>query len=103
MAAGGVLTNLLRGFTLKGMDEQRRQQLLQRRQDLLSQQSGAENKRQDAEDRVTMAARALRTPGFPKPFASEVEASERELEEATGECDRIAAELCDTDAELGKL
>jgi len=53
------------------MDDQRRNELLQRRQALISKQTGAkgsETTRQEAEDRVTMAALALRTPGFPKPF-----------------------------------
>lgn len=85
------------------MEEQRRQQLLQRRQELLNQQSGLETRRQDADDRVTMVARALRTPGFPKPIASEVEAAERELGEATEACNRISVQLRETDEELGRL
>jgi hypothetical protein len=88
------------------MDDQRRNELLQRRQALISKQTGAkgsETTRQEAEDRVTMAALALRTPGFPKPFPAEVEDAERDLREATTECDRINAELRDIDEELGKF
>jgi hypothetical protein len=86
------------------MEDQRRNELLKRRQELVNKQSGrdgSESKRQDAEDRVAMAAAALRTPGFPKPFPAEVEAAEHELKEATEECDRINAELRDIDAALG--
>jgi hypothetical protein len=88
------------------MEDQQRQKLLQRRQELVNMQTvpeGPEARRQDAEDRVTIAAAALRTPGFPKPFPAEVEAAERDLREASEECERISAELRDIDAELGKL
>jgi len=87
------------------MDDPRRE-LMQRREELmkgLSGLDGAENRRQEAEDRVTMAAAALRTPGFPKPLPSEVESAERDLREATEACDRIDAELRDIDEQLGKL
>jgi hypothetical protein len=89
-----------------GMEHQRRNELLQRRQELLNKLTGlegTESRRQDAEDRVTMAAKALRTPGIPKPFPAEVEAAERDLREATDECNRIHAELQDIDEQLGKL
>ena len=88
------------------MDDQTRNTLLQRKQELLSRQTGlegAETRRQHAEDRVTIAGMALRTPGFPKPLASEVEAAERELQEATEECDRIHAELRDLEEKLAGL
>jgi hypothetical protein len=89
-----------------GMEDQRRKELLQRRQELLNKQTGSEGtetRRQEAEDRVTMAAAALRTPGFPKPLPAEVEAAERDLRVATEECDRINAELRDIDEELEAL
>lgn len=88
------------------MENQKRDELMQCRQKLLDKQSGvqgAETRRQYAEDRVTMASRAMRTPGFPKPLPGEVEAAERELAEATEECNRIHAELRDIDQALGKL
>ncbi len=88
------------------MEDQRRKELLQRRQELVEQQTGlngTETRRQEAEDRVTMAAAALRTPGFPKPFPAEVEAAERDLREATDACNRINAELRDIDEALGTL
>ena len=88
------------------MENQRRKELLQTRQELMSKQggsAGSEARRQDAQDRVTMAAAALRTPGFPKPLPAEVEAAERDLKEATDQCNRINAELRDIDEELGKL
>lgn len=64
---------------------------------------GPESRRQDAEDRVLMAGKAMRTPGFPKPLPAEIEAAERELQEAIEECDRVHAELRDIDVELGIL
>jgi hypothetical protein len=88
------------------MDDQRRKELLQRRQELINQQSGpegSETRRREAEDRMTMAAAALRTPGFPKPLPSEVQAAEQELSEATDECNRISAELRDIDEAMGAL
>jgi hypothetical protein len=88
------------------MEDQRRKELLQRRQELMSKRSeadGPEDRRQEAEDRVSMAAAALRTPGFPKPLPGEVAAAERDLREATEECDRINAELRDIDEALGTL
>jgi chromosome segregation ATPase len=89
-----------------GMENQRRNELLARREELVNKQTGlegSENRRQDAEDRVVMAAAALNTPGFPKPLPAEVESAERDLREATDECDRINAELRDIDDELGRL
>ena len=88
------------------MEDQRRNELLQKRQELLNKQTGPEGteaRRQDAEDRVTMAARALRTPGFPRPLPADVEAAERDLKEATDECNRINEELRNIDQELGIL
>jgi uncharacterized protein (DUF3084 family) len=88
------------------MDDERRKQLLQRRDELLNHPTGlsaAETRRQDAEDRVTMCVRAKNTPGFPKPIPSEVEAAERDLAEATQDCNRIHEELRDIDQELGRL
>jgi hypothetical protein len=88
------------------MEDQTRNQLLQRKQELLNQQNGleaAETRRQEAEDRVTIAGMALRTPGFPQPLPSEVEAAERALQEATEECDRIHAELHDIEDKLAGL
>jgi len=88
------------------MDDQRRTQLQQRRAELLDNPTGldaAETRRLDAEDRVTMCVRAQHTPGFPKPIQSEVEAAQRELAEATEECNRIHAELKSIDEELGVL
>lgn len=88
------------------MDDQRRNELMQRRQELVSKQTGpqgTETRRQEAEDRVTIAAAAMRTPGFPKPLPSEIEAAERELQEASDECERVNAELRDIDEALGAL
>ncbi len=88
------------------MDDKRREQLLQRKDELLNNPTGlnaAETRRLDAEDRVTMCTRAKNTPGFPRPLASEVEAAERDLAEATQECDRIHEELRNIDQELGVL
>jgi uncharacterized protein (DUF3084 family) len=88
------------------MDDERRKQLLQRRDELLNHPVGlnaAETRRQDAEDRVTMCVRAKNTPGFPRPLPTEVEAAERDLAEATQECDRIHEALRDIDQELGML
>ena len=70
---------------------------------MLSGSEGAETKRQYAEDRVSIAGAALRTPGFPKPFPAEIEAAERDLQEAADECNRIDAELREIDEALGKL
>jgi hypothetical protein len=88
------------------MEDQRRKQLLQRRQELLNKQSGAEgaeSRRQYAEDRVSMCTRAQNTPGFPKPLPAEVAAAQRDLSEATEECNRIHEELRNIDQELGML
>jgi hypothetical protein len=88
------------------MNDSRRTQLLQRRDELLNQPTGldaAETRRLDAEDRVNMCTRAKNTPGFPQPLASEVEAAERDLAEATQECNRIHEELKDIDQALGVL
>lgn len=65
--------------------------------------NAAEARRQDADDRVMMCTRAKNTPGFPVPFPAEIEAAERDLAEATGECNRIHDELKSIDEELGKL
>lgn len=65
--------------------------------------NAAEARRSEAEDRVTMCVRAKNTPGFPRPLATEVEAAERDLAEATQECDRIHEELRNIDQELGVL
>ena len=89
-----------------GMDDQRRTQLQQRRTELLDNPTGldaAETRRLDAEDRVTMCTRAKNTPGFPVPFPAEVQSAERDLAEATEECNRIHAELKSIDEELGAL
>ena len=88
------------------MDDHRRKQLLQRRDELLNNPTGldaAETRRLDAEDRVTMCVRAKNTPGFPQPLPSEVEAAERDLAEATQECNRIHEELKIIDQALGML
>jgi hypothetical protein len=88
------------------MDDERRKQLLQRRDELLNNPTGldaAETRRLDAEDRVTMCVRANNTPGFPMPLPTEVEAAERDLAEATQECDRIHEELRNIDQDLGML
>lgn len=88
------------------MDDQRRKELIQRREELLKQQTGpegTETRRQDAEDRVTMCVRAQNTPGFPKPLQAEIESAERDLREATDECDRINEQLRDIDKDLGIL
>lgn len=88
------------------MDDHGRKQLLQRRDELLNNPTGldaAETRRLDAEDRVTMCVRAKNTPGFPQPLASEVEAAERDLAEATQECNRIHEELKNIDQALGTL
>jgi hypothetical protein len=86
------------------MENQRRYELLQRKQELLNRQNGpegAETRRVYADDRVKCAAMALNVPGFPRPLPSEVDAAERELKEATEECERIHAELHEIDKELG--
>jgi len=101
-----ALTNPRKDMHTGGMADQRREELLQKRQELMNKQNGvegSENRRQDAEDRVMMAAAAQRTPGFPKPLPTEVEAAERDLSEATDECNRINAELRDIDKELATL
>ncbi len=88
------------------MENQRRNQLLQRKQELLNQQNGsqgAETRRQYAQDRVQIAEVAKRTPGFPKPLQSEVDAAERDLKEATEECERIIAELQNIEKELADM
>jgi hypothetical protein len=88
------------------MKDQRREELLQRRRELINKQTGlegSETRRQEAEDRVQIAEMAQRTPGFPRPFPAEVEAAERDLREATDECNRISAELRDIDEALGTL
>lgn len=95
-----------KGMHTSSMEDNRRKELLQRRQELVNKQSGSdgsETRRQEAQDRVTMAAAAMGTPGFPKPLPSEVEAAERDLREATDECTRINEELRDIDTELGTL
>jgi hypothetical protein len=88
------------------MENQRRDELLRRKQELLNKQNGpegAETRREYAEDRVKCAEMAKSVPGFPRPLPSEVNAAERDLKEATEECDGINAELQDIDKELGGL
>jgi hypothetical protein len=86
------------------MEDQRRNELLQRKQELIDKLTGlegAETRRQYAEDRVKCAEMAQSVPGFPRPLRPEIEAAERDLKEATDECNRIDAELRAIDTELG--
>jgi hypothetical protein len=69
--------------------------------DKLTAADGVETRVQHAEDRMKCVEMALRTPGFPKPFKSEVDATERELKEAKDEWFRIDGELQEIDKELG--